>query len=189
MTAGQRAQVKLPGERTRESALDTSPPANRPAAVSPMEGRGGDHDHSRDRKAPGADAVRTAGNDDSRRVRPQTTGQRRHSRPGTTASARAFHDASRAAVGRRTGHSHSAGSGERVNAAQARPTAPEPGNTSSRRSPGAAPSRSKIHRHTAAGLAPITRPGSVRSAPTWDTSGLKSGRSWSKRPSNRHADP
>jgi hypothetical protein len=40
LTAGQRAQVKVPGERTRESALDTSPPANRSAAVSPMEGKG-----------------------------------------------------------------------------------------------------------------------------------------------------
>ena len=36
LTAGRRAQVKVPSERTRESALDTSPPANRPAAVSPM---------------------------------------------------------------------------------------------------------------------------------------------------------
>jgi hypothetical protein len=41
LTAGQRAQVKVPGERTRESALDTSPPANRSAAVSPMGGSGG----------------------------------------------------------------------------------------------------------------------------------------------------
>src|ERR1700750_168328 len=41
LTAGQRAQVKVPGERTRESALDTSLPANRTAAVSPMGGRGG----------------------------------------------------------------------------------------------------------------------------------------------------
>ena len=41
LTAGQRAQVRVPGERTRESALDTSPPANRTAAVSPMGERGG----------------------------------------------------------------------------------------------------------------------------------------------------
>ena len=41
LTAGQRAQVKVPGERTRESALDTSPPSHRPAAVSPMGGKGG----------------------------------------------------------------------------------------------------------------------------------------------------
>ena len=41
LAAGQLEQVKVPGERTRESALDTSPPANRTAAVSPMEGRGG----------------------------------------------------------------------------------------------------------------------------------------------------
>ena len=41
LTAGQPAQVKVPGERTRESALDTSPPANKTAAVSPMGGRGG----------------------------------------------------------------------------------------------------------------------------------------------------
>jgi hypothetical protein len=34
---------EMPGERTRESALDTSPPAHRPAAVSPMGGRGGDY--------------------------------------------------------------------------------------------------------------------------------------------------
>ena len=32
---------KVPGERTRESALDTSPPVNSRAALSPMEGRGG----------------------------------------------------------------------------------------------------------------------------------------------------
>ena len=38
-----------------------------------------------------------------------------------------------------------------------------PGNRSSRLSPGPAPSSVKIHRHTAAGLAPITRPGSVSS--------------------------
>src|SRR5262249_23067179 len=36
LTAGQRAQVKVFGQRTDESALDSSPPANRPAAVSPM---------------------------------------------------------------------------------------------------------------------------------------------------------
>ena len=53
-----------------------------------------------------------------------------------------------------------------MKAAQARQTAPEPGNRSSRVSPGQAPSKVKIHRHTAAGLAPITRPGSVSSGPT-----------------------
>jgi hypothetical protein len=35
-SAGQRARGKVPGQRTRKSALDTSPAANRPAAVSPM---------------------------------------------------------------------------------------------------------------------------------------------------------
>jgi hypothetical protein len=50
VTVGQRAQVKVPGARTRESALDTFPPANRAAAVSPMRGRGGAHHHSRRRK-------------------------------------------------------------------------------------------------------------------------------------------
>ena len=88
------------------------------------------------------------------------------SRPGTTRSAWAFHDASLARRRRRVGHSHSTGSGKRVNAVQARPTAPEPGNRSSSVSPGAAPSSSKIHRHTAAGLTPITWPGSVSSGAT-----------------------
>src|SRR5256885_1734226 len=41
LTAGQPAKLKVAGERTRESALDPSPPANRTAAVSPMGGRGG----------------------------------------------------------------------------------------------------------------------------------------------------
>ena len=36
----------------------------------------------RDRHGTGADAVHATRNDDSRRVRPQTTGQRRRSRPG-----------------------------------------------------------------------------------------------------------
>jgi hypothetical protein len=38
VTAGQRAQVKVPGQRTREAALDTFPPANGAAAVNPMGG-------------------------------------------------------------------------------------------------------------------------------------------------------
>ena len=46
LAAGQRAQVKVPGKRTRESALNTSPPANRPAAVSPMGGGAAHKDHS-----------------------------------------------------------------------------------------------------------------------------------------------
>jgi hypothetical protein len=45
LTAGQRAQVNVPGERARESALDTSPPANRTAAVSPMGGGAAHKDH------------------------------------------------------------------------------------------------------------------------------------------------
>jgi hypothetical protein len=60
--------------------------------------------------------------------------------------------------------------------AQARPTAPERGNRSSSVSPGAAPSRVKIHRHTAAGLAPSTRPGSVSRAPPRTRSSQHAGR-------------
>ena len=48
-----------------------------------------------------------------------------------------------------------------VNAAHARPTEPEPGNRSSSVSCGPAPSSVNIQRHTAGGLAPITRSGSV----------------------------
>ena|SRR6266702_7882018 len=36
LAAGQRARVKVPGQSTRESALDTIPPVNTSAAVSPM---------------------------------------------------------------------------------------------------------------------------------------------------------
>ena len=83
---------------------------------------------------------------------------------GHDASARACYDASATAVRlagsrrvcRRRTRRLVAGVG-----GPGRVTAPEPGNRSSRVSPGAAPSRSKIHRHTAAGLAPITRPGRV----------------------------
>lgn len=42
----------------------------------------------------------------------------------------------------------------------------DPGNRSSGLSPGPAPGNVKIHRHTAAGSAPITRPGRVSSGPT-----------------------
>jgi hypothetical protein len=38
VTAGQQVQVTVPGQRTRKAALDTFPPADRSAAVSPMGG-------------------------------------------------------------------------------------------------------------------------------------------------------
>ena len=38
VTAGQRVQVTVPGQRTRKAVLDTFPPADRSAAVSPMGG-------------------------------------------------------------------------------------------------------------------------------------------------------
>ena len=69
---------------------------------------------------------------------------------GGGASARALPDAQTAAAG---------GGCWPVQAARARLTAPEPGTRSSGMSPGAAPGRVKIRRHTTAGLAPITREG------------------------------
>lgn len=62
------------------------------------------------------------------------------------------------------------GSAAAVNAAQARETAPEPGNRSSRLSPRAAPSSPNTHRQNAVGLAPVTRPGRVVTGVTPHTS-------------------
>src|SRR5713101_1952958 len=70
LTAGQRAQVKVPGQRTRESTLDTSPPANRSAAVSPMGGAA-HQDHGR---APGL-ALRACPRD---APEPPSTANERH---------------------------------------------------------------------------------------------------------------
>jgi hypothetical protein len=119
----------------------------------------------------------------NRRARPHTTGQNRRWRPGTTGRVSprrrvtVGEDDGSEELGQGSGRRRRRrrlpryanasrwGSGERVGrsgkATQARPTASEPGNSSSRVSPGQAPSRVKTHRHTAAGLAPITRPGRV----------------------------
>ena len=42
----------MPGERTREATLDTFPPTNRSAALSPMGGGASDKDPSRAGKVP-----------------------------------------------------------------------------------------------------------------------------------------
>ena len=53
----------MAGERTRESALDPSPPANRSAAVSPMGGGAARKDQGQGWKVRGADASCAAGSD------------------------------------------------------------------------------------------------------------------------------
>ena len=64
LTAGQRAWVKVPGQRTRESALDTSPPANRPAAVSPMGGEGARLEPASNAREPARNAWVAGGDDE-----------------------------------------------------------------------------------------------------------------------------
>ncbi len=134
---GQRAQGKVPGQRTRESALDTSPPANRAAAVSPM-GRGAAHKDTAGREGAGRGCVvrgrkrRVAVVQGlRRRARRRHRGRgRRRPGPSATRHTPGVGDGSVIAT-------KGDGSPWRVNAAKARPTAPEPGNRSSSVSPGA----------------------------------------------------
>jgi hypothetical protein len=68
VTEGQRAQVKVPGQRTRKSAPGTSPPANRSATVSPMKEGGAQ------RPRPGLEGGPVAGG----RVRIASSGPAEH---------------------------------------------------------------------------------------------------------------
>ncbi len=62
MSVGPRAQVKMPGRGTRESALDTSPRANRSVAVGPM-GEGGAPGPRPGPEGAGCGCAHAAGND------------------------------------------------------------------------------------------------------------------------------
>ncbi len=63
---------EVPGERTRESALDTSPPVNRAAAVWSVEGIGGAHGPQPGVRCPARMRCTRPGTTDRRRVRPQS---------------------------------------------------------------------------------------------------------------------
>ena len=144
----------MPGERTREVTLDPGASADTPdkqirVRQEPARADAGHPLHVR------AVAGQLPAETDSRRPRPHTTGQNRHSRPGTTRRPRAS-----TRINHRRRRRMRAGVGGPGPADR-----PEPG-TVIRLSPGPAPSRVKIHRHTAAGLAPITWPGSVSSGAT-----------------------
>src|SRR6516225_8540334 len=70
VTAGQPAQVQVPGQRTRQSALDTCAPANESAAVSPM-GEGAAHRDPR----PGLEGTRVPGTGQGAARLPETGGE------------------------------------------------------------------------------------------------------------------
>jgi hypothetical protein len=69
---------------TPSRPLSTLPPANRPAAVSPMGERGGGQGPQPGPKVQARTPCTRSDTVDGRRVRPQTTGMRRRSRPRTT---------------------------------------------------------------------------------------------------------